>query len=77
MIDASPGADENRVNLFLGPTIFRSCFTVTAVNDDIPEEPNKDVDLEIEISSNSYQISNTASNKTVTILDDDCECKND
>lgn len=76
MIDSLLESDANRVEVFLGPAFPRSCFTITAVDDDIPEEPRKVLRFVIPSGEGllPYQISTRASFRSVRIIDNDCEC---
>ena len=67
----------NTLELFLGPTISQSCFTINTINDAVPEVPIKTFQFLIPPfvdGPSTYQVSPAASSRIVTILDDDCKC---
>lgn len=65
---------ERLIGLFLGPSISRSCFTITAINDSIAESPVNSYSFRIpfNVEEQRYQVASSAS-VTVNILDDDCK----
>ena len=76
-IDSPLVASSFAVELFLGPTVSRSCFTINTINDVIPEIPTKTYQFFIPTvvdGPSVYQVLPTSSTRTVTILDDDCKC---
>lgn len=76
-IDSPLAASSFAVELFLGPTVPRSCFTINTINDAIAEIPTKAYQFFIPTfvdGPSTYQVLSTSSTRTVTILDDDCKC---
>ena len=74
-VDSPLEASAFRIGLFLGPTTSRSCFTITAVNDEFPENPTNSYQFFIPFGgegSSSYQVSGLSAT-SITILDDDCK----
>ena len=65
------------VELFLGPTVSRSCFTINTINDTVSEIPQKEYQFSIPTfveGPSFFQVSPTSFTRiAVTILDDECE----
>ena len=64
------------VELFLGPSVSRSCFTINTIDDAVPEVPSKTYQFFLPTffeGPSTFQVSSTSNIRTVTILDDDCE----
>ena len=60
--------------LFLGPTKTRTCFTINAIDDSIPEDMTTTYAflLGSNVENQQYQVSNQAPIHVI-ILDDDCK----
>ena len=69
-------ASSSLVELFLGPTVSRSCFTINTIDDAVPERPGKVYQFVLPSlleGPSTFQVLRTSSISSVTILDDDCE----
>lgn len=67
-------SNEFGVGVFLGPNITRSCINITAIDDDVPENPVNTVQFVIEIFEDlRLLVFPPAQVVTVNILDDDCK----
>lgn len=73
------GASSNTFQLFLGPTVSQACFTISTINDAVPEIETKTFSFFIQSFVDGlsiYQVLSTASTRSVILLDDDCKCIN-
>lgn len=76
MIDSPLESQGRFVELFLGPSTNKSCFTITAIDDDSPETPTKNYQflLSFNVEETRFQVSRSTF-VSVDVLDDDCKSK--